>query len=55
MPSRIIDNLVAGAPISVAPWYRINAKSLRFLIDATFNERLDCSYDLSPRMRRANS
>lgn len=55
MPSRIIDNLVAGAPISVAPWYRINANRLRFLIDATFNERLDCSYDLTSRMRRANS
>ena len=55
MPSRIIDNLAAEAPISVVPWNRINANSLRFLIDATFNERLDCSYDLSSRMRRANS
>lgn len=55
MPSRIIDNLVAGAPISVAPWNRINANRLSFLIDATFNERLDCRYDLSSRMRRANS
>ena len=55
MPSRIIDNLVAGASISVAPWNRVNANRLRFLIDATFNERLDCRYDLSSRMRRANS
>ena len=55
MPSRIIDNLVAGAPISVAPWNRINANRLRFLIDVAFRDRLTFKYDLSSRMRRANS
>ena len=55
MPSRIIDNLVAGAPISVAPWYRINANRFRFLIDVAFRDRLTLKYDLSSRMRRANS
>ena len=55
MPSRIIDNLVERKPISVAPWYRISAKSLRFLIDVAFRDRLTFKYDLSSRMRRANS
>lgn len=55
MPSRIIDNLVERKPISVAPWCRINAKSLRFLIDVAFRDRLTFKYDLSSRMRRANS
>ena len=55
MPSRIIDNLVEGKPISVAPWDCINAKSLKFLIDVAFRDRLTFKYDLSSRMRRANS
>ena len=58
MPARIIDNLIKpGARISVVPWDRIvaNAATLEFLVDATFEDRSGCEYDLSRRMRRANS
>lgn len=62
MPARIIDNLVAPkARISVMPWSRIapgnsaSVAALRFLVDATFNDRQSCEYDLSRPMRRANS
>lgn len=56
MPDRIIDNLLkSGVKISVAPWERINGTTLEFLIDAAFNNRSNCGYDLSRPMRRANS
>jgi len=56
MPDRIIDNLVRpDVKISVAPWERIDKKRLKFLIDAAFENRLKCEYDLGRRMRRANS
>jgi hypothetical protein len=58
MPDRIIDNLLnKEARISVINWSKIesNPENLRFLIDATFNDRLNCIYDLSRPMRRANS
>lgn len=54
-PARIIDNLVAGARISVAPWHRITPETLKYLIDVAFRDRLKCDYDLSADMRRANS
>lgn len=54
-PARIIDNLVAGARISVAPWHRITPATLKYLIDVAFRDRLKCDYDLSADMRRANS
>lgn len=59
MPARIIDNLVEpGVTISVTSWdtvYGHNKERLKFLIEAAFNNRANCSYDLSTPMRRANS
>lgn len=56
MPDRIIDNLLEPeAKISVAPWDRIKVTTLKFLIDAAFEDRGRCVYDLSRPMRRANS
>ena len=58
MPDRIIDNLLKSkAKISVAPWNRIESDvgKLRFLVDAAFENRGRCEYDLSRRMRRHNS
>ena len=55
LPDRIIDNLCAPkAYISVVPWERLNARNLEFLINATFNRREECEYDLSRPMRRRN-
>lgn len=56
MPDRIVDNLLkSDVKISVVPWDRLNAERLEFLIDVAFRNRLDCKYDLSSPMRRANS
>ena len=56
MPDLIIDNLMqSDVKISVAPWERINDTTLEFLIEAAFRTRSNCPYDLSRRMRRANS
>ena len=56
MPDRIIDNLLKPeAKVSVAPSSRIDAAKLKFLIDAAFQDRGRCQYDLSRPMRRANS
>lgn len=55
MPDRIIDNLIApNAKISVLPWDKINVRRLAFLIEATFQGREECQYDLSRTMRRSN-
>ena len=56
MPDRLIDNLVEpAAKISVVPWSRINVTTLRSLVDLAYRNRANCEYDLSRRMRRANS
>ena len=55
MPSRIIDNLVSGAKISVVGWDRLNVERLKFLVEATYSDRHRCDYDLSAPMRRRNS
>ncbi len=56
MPDRLIDNLLKPeAKVSVAPWSRIDAAKLKFLVDAAFEDRGRCEYDLSQPMRRANS
>lgn len=55
MPARIIDNLLAkGVKISVVGWSKIQNQpdNLRFLIEATYNDRADCNYDLSRSMKR---
>lgn len=58
MPNRIIDNLLnKETKISVTNWDRIanSPRILAFLIDAAYNDRLACKYDLNRSMRRANS
>ena len=58
MPPRITDNLInKNVKISVVEWEKIqaNPSKLSFLIDATFNDRDSCDYDLSRPMRRADS
>ncbi len=58
MPDRIVDNLLKpDAKISVVNWSKIenDFSALKFLIDATFDDRANCNYDLSRPMRRANS
>jgi hypothetical protein len=58
MPERIIDNLLkSGAKVSVTNWDTVttNIDRLKFLLEATFNDRATCDYDLSRRMKRANS
>ena len=58
MPTRIIDNLLqAEAKISVIPWNKIanSPDRMRYLIDAAFEDRARCKYDLSRLMRRSNS
>lgn len=55
MPDRIIDNLLkAEAKISVIPWDKINNERLAFLIEAAFQGKDNCQYDLSRDMRRAD-
>ena len=58
MPDRIIDNLLnPEAKISVVNWNSIIDRPdlFSFLIDATHNDRSNCKYDMSRKMRRANS
>lgn len=57
MPERITDNLLTNkAFISVAPWSTaIDPNNLQFLINATFEDRHQCVYDLKRKMRRSNS
>lgn len=55
MPDRIIDNLLEqDAKISVLPWAKITAERLAFLIEATFQGRESCKYDMSREMRRSD-
>ena len=56
MPDRIIDNLVKpDSKISVTSWNRVNVANVKFLVDAAFQKRSSCGYDLSRPMRRINS
>lgn len=58
VPDRIIDNLLKkSAKVSVTNWDKVtdDIEKLRFLINATFDDRTYCEYDLSSPMRRANS
>ena len=57
MPDRVLDNLVApNARVSVVPWNKATHHgNLRFLIEATFADRQQCTYDLHRRLRRSNS
>lgn len=58
LPARIIDNLLKPeAKVSVTPWEKVygNPDILSFLIDATYEDRGSCDYNLSRDMRRADS
>lgn len=55
MPSRIVDSLVKSVKISVTRWEVLTAARLQFLVDATFDARRSCDYDLSAPMRRRNT
>ncbi len=57
MPERIIDNLLESrSKISVVPWEKAsNPEKLRFLINATFNDRANCTYNFNRPMKRQNS
>lgn len=56
MPDRIIDNLLEPrAKISVVQWGdKLTKANLSYLIEATFQGRDDCKYDMSREMRRAD-
>jgi len=57
MPPRIIDNLLAErVNISVVNWEKIavDSSKLSFLVEATYNDRTSCEYDLSRPMMRAD-
>lgn len=56
MPDRILESMLKGAKISVVNWSKIYSDPavLRYLIDATFDDRRVGEYDLSA-MRRRNS
>lgn len=57
LPSRIIDNLVQGVPITIVDWNTIsnNTENLKRLIDNAFNRRGSNNYDHSTPLRRNNS
>ncbi len=58
LPDRIIDNLLAPkAKVSVTSWDRIvgNLNNLVTMIEAAYNERSVCEYDLSRSLRRNNA
>jgi len=58
MPIRLVDNLLKReAKVSVVPWERVvdNPERLQYLVDAAFEDRAKCQYDLSRPMRRVNS
>lgn len=54
MPARIIDNLLKPeAKISVVPWGdKLTVEKLQFLIEAAFQDRGICEYDMSRPMMR---
>ena len=55
MPDRIIDNLLkTEARISVVPWDKLTKDRLDFLIEATFQDKDRCTYDMSREMRRSD-
>lgn len=56
MPDRIIDNLInKGAKVSVIGWDKLDVNKLKYMIERAFDDRNNCSYDLSRPMRRRNS
>jgi MTH538 TIR-like domain (DUF1863) len=58
LPDRITDNLITNkARISATPWAKISnsPEILRFLIHATFVDRIVAEYDLCRPMRDRNS
>lgn len=55
IPDRIIDNLLKPeAKISVVPWEKLTTETLAFLVEATFQDKGKCEYDMSREMRRTD-
>ena len=57
IPERIVDNLLKiEAKVSVVPWERIEKEptKMKYLVDAAFENRSTCQYDLLRPMRRVN-
>lgn len=58
LPARLIDNLMEPkAKVSVTTWDRVteNLDNLVTMIDAAYDDRANCQYDLSRPMRTINS
>lgn len=56
LSDRIIDNLLNNnCKISILPWSKVNRENLRFEINAAFDDKENCEYDLSRSMKRNNS
>lgn len=58
LPARIIDNLMESkAKVSVTTWDRVssNLQNLVTMIDAAYDDRAACQYDLSRPMRTNNA
>lgn len=57
LPTRIIDNVVGKATVSVTNWETISNSPLKLkkLIEYAAESREECEYDLSTPMRKANS
>ncbi len=56
MPDRLVDNIIKDdVKISVIPWSKLNAQTLRSLVEMAFKGREECKYDLRQPMRSANS
>lgn len=56
MPDRIVDNLLnSNAKISVIGWDKLTVDKLKYMIEKAFEDRINCSYDLSRPMKRRNS
>jgi len=58
LSDRLIDNLlVSEAKVSVTKWETISAKHghLTTMIDAAYDDRYSCTYDLSRPLRRKNA
>lgn len=56
MPDRLIDNLLnSNAKISVISWDKLTVEKLKYMIERAYEDRENCTYDLSRPMRRRNS
>lgn len=52
VPERIIDNLVAGANISIINWRDVTPEGLRLMIENAYNNADNINYVFPPRRKR---